>query len=81
MSDQSDSMESHSNGNIVLSAKSPSDQSETKAASVAEAALEDGEKELKLLQSVRCSNNFVFDFTVKVYSCYFNLFNRFNCCI
>lgn len=39
-------METHSsNDDIVLSANSPSDQSETKAAGVAEAALQDGEKE------------------------------------
>lgn len=39
-------METHSsNDDIVLSANSPSDQSERKAAGVAEAALQDGEKE------------------------------------
>lgn len=40
-------METHSNDDIVLSANSPSDQSERKATSVAEAALQDGEKEIK----------------------------------
>lgn len=46
MADQSDSMETHSNEDIELSANSPSDQSERKAASVAEAALQDGKKSL-----------------------------------
>lgn len=44
MADQSDSMETHSNEDIELSANSSSDQSERKAASVAEAALQDGKR-------------------------------------
>ncbi|XP_030287730.1 rho guanine nucleotide exchange factor 11 isoform X5 [Sparus aurata] len=44
LTEQSDSMETHSsNDDIVLSANSPSDQSERKAAGVAEAALQDVE--------------------------------------
>ncbi|XP_035531111.1 rho guanine nucleotide exchange factor 11 isoform X7 [Morone saxatilis] len=45
MTEQSDSMETHSNNNddIVPSANTPSDQSERKAAGVAEAALQDVE--------------------------------------
>nr|XP_046236179.1 rho guanine nucleotide exchange factor 11 isoform X1 [Scatophagus argus] len=43
MTEQSDSMESRSNDDIVLSANLPSDQSETQAAGVAEAALQDVE--------------------------------------
>lgn len=40
-------METHSNDDIVLSANLPSDQSERKATSVAEAALQDGRKATK----------------------------------
>lgn len=46
MTEQSDSMETHSsNDDIALSADTPSDQSERKAAGVAEAALQDGEED------------------------------------
>lgn len=52
-------METHSsNDDIVLSANTPSDQSERKAVGVAEAALQDGENESQttasLLQTVGC---------------------------
>lgn len=70
MTEQSNSMETHSsNDDIVLSANTPSDQSEREAVGVAEAALQDGEKESKttvsLLQTVECWVYFVFEFDIQ----------------
>lgn len=47
MTDQSDPMEAHSREDIVLSPSLLSDQSEIQAGSVAESALQDGEKASK----------------------------------
>lgn len=47
ITDQSESMETHSTEDIVMSADLPSDPSERKVSTLAEAAVQDGEKESK----------------------------------
>lgn len=78
LTEQSDSMETHSsNDDIVLSANSPSDQSERKAAGVAEAALQDGEKKHKLLNFILGVNTLDQGAYINHYLTYFILFCLF----
>lgn len=68
-------METHSsNDDIVLSANSPSDQSERKAAGVAEAALQDGEKKHKLLNFILGVNTLDQGTYINHYLTYFYFF-------